>query len=68
MKYDSSLKHNFLTTNFILLIYSGILQRIEQLHQLKDKQVHEKHFREDAIKQHMEAIDRHKKAIDEIKK
>lgn len=42
-------------------------QRLEQLHKLKEKQIHEKNFREEAIKQHEEAIKRHAEAIKELK-
>uniref|UniRef100_A0A336LJC2 ATP synthase F1 subunit epsilon n=1 Tax=Culicoides sonorensis TaxID=179676 RepID=A0A336LJC2_CULSO len=42
-------------------------QRQEQLHKLKEKQMNEKKFREEAIKQHEDAIKRHAEAIKELK-
>ncbi|XP_063700658.1 ATPase inhibitor mai-2, mitochondrial-like isoform X2 [Culicoides brevitarsis] len=43
-------------------------QRQEQLRKLKEKQIHEKSFREEAIKQHEDAIKRHAEAIKELEK
>ncbi|KAG5674396.1 hypothetical protein PVAND_004370 [Polypedilum vanderplanki] len=40
--------------------------RQEQLHKLKEKKSSELEFREKAIKDHEEAINRHKQAIDEL--
>lgn len=44
------------------------LQRREQLEKLKAKATHELEFREKAIKDHEDAIQRHKAAIDELRK
>ncbi|XP_070499578.1 ATPase inhibitor mai-2, mitochondrial-like [Chironomus tepperi] len=42
--------------------------RKDQLHKLKEQKMHELEFREKAIKDHEDAINRHKVAIDELRK
>ena len=45
-----------------------VFQRQEQLAELSSKKVDEKTFREEAIKGHLEAIEKHQEAIKTMKK